>query len=414
MWDFSILPEGTALLREEVQELLSYTQNDLHHLQMDSWLLYRRKYGFYLHPLVREIIHFDLIDGKAPYGTARRIIELTICKGLVSKQDPQSSVSRKLNIAECVANSVTFRSKEEEAFFLHRLGRAEFLFTRKRFASIKYLDRALKEYNTLELESQSSERYKRCIANALFHLGYVKSATLQYRSVAHCDLQKSLDTWEQIESRSKNIAMAHDHLGYVLADNPETYDLAEQHLNFAIDIYEDLLKDDMSISMRRSYATACDNLGYLLLKAGWDIEKSEQLLCKALDIREAVFSETNDYSSDVAWTSFNLGELMSSVPNHFSEAEKYFKRALDIREELERQHPGTYVNNVVFTLIALAKHLSHDPSRTSEVTKLTHRAQILRSQIDNEHTGHFSNDMANDLEALMDFCKRNGSVDEEL
>lgn len=234
LWDFSVLPEGLVLSKGEVQELLSYSQNDLLHLQQDSWILYRQKYGFYLHPLVREIVLFDLQDGKAPRGTAKRIVDLTIKKELIKSGDSQSTIFRRLNIAEQIAKYVLFDNDETEAFFYHRLGRAEFIFGRKRLASVEYLEKALEAYK--RMGEICSLKYTSRMANALYHSGYVKSATAQYRDVAKDDLKSALDLWEQIETRSRNIAMAHDHLGYVLSDDPETYPLAKEHLSIAIDI----------------------------------------------------------------------------------------------------------------------------------------------------------------------------------
>ena len=49
IWDFSVLPESTNLSRNDVRELLAYSENDLHRLCQEGWLLYERGQGFYIH-----------------------------------------------------------------------------------------------------------------------------------------------------------------------------------------------------------------------------------------------------------------------------------------------------------------------------------------------------------------------------
>lgn len=163
---------------------------------------------------------------------------------------------------------------------------------------------------------------------------------------------------------------------------------------------KDLLNQDDSLENRRAYATTCDNLGFLLSKAGTNPKQASDLLREALSIREQIYSETKQHETDVAWTVFNLAKHLSQFPKEIVEAEMLFKRSLEIREGQELAHPNMYITNIVFTIVALAKLLSIMPNRIDEVKALTNQALILKSKIDPEHTGYFSEEIEKDLAEL--------------
>lgn len=397
LWDFSVLPEGTALSRHEVTEFFLFTQNDLHRLCLDSWLRYRKGYGFYIHPLVREIIHFDLNNGKAPAGTIDNLINLVIIGNFISDGIAQSEVNRRLSMIEGTIKYINFGNNELEAKFYLQLGLAEYTNARKRLTSIAYLEKSLLLYQSLQSKEGSSQSLLVEIANIKYQLGYIKSTTQIYRDDAKNDLQAALDIWQSITNHEAEVAMAHDHLGYVLSDYPETYQSAEFHLKEALQMRERFLNNDRSQENLRDYATTSDNLGFLLSKSGQDFEDAKKLLISALRIREDVFSESGQHGTDVAWTAYNLGKHLSQDPEYFEDAERYFKRSLEIRRNLERAHPNTYVNNIVLTLVALAKLISHDPSRISEANTMLTEAINLKAEVDPEHTGYFSQDVESDI-----------------
>lgn len=348
LWDFSVLPEGMSLTLAEVQELLAYSRNDLHHLCLDSWLRHEAGRGFFLHPLVREVVHFDLQDGKAPVGTASRIINLTESNQLISTHMAQPDVLRRLEILENISKYIVFSSANEEADFYYLIGIAEYTYARKRLTSIAYLEKSIQIYQTIREEAISVE--PDCLANAFYQLGYIKSTTQKYRSESKNNLMDALAIWSDLENHDYQIAMAHDHLGYVLSDDRETFSEAQFHLNTALKMRKGFLNKEVSLDSRRAYATTCDNLGFLLSKSDSDSGRASQLLYEALSIREQIYSETNQYETDVAWTAFNLAKHLSKSSKNSKKAETLFRRSLEIREEQERLHPNMYVTNIVFTL----------------------------------------------------------------
>ena len=395
IWDFSVLPEGTNLSLDGVKELLAYSENDLHRLCQEGWLLYERGQGFYIHPLVREATLFRLRQGKAPKQTVSHLRALVCENTLISAHDTQAAIMRKLHIIETAVNYIAFRSKEESSVFYYRLGIIEFKAARKRLTSIMYLEKALSDSFTSGLT-----------AHIRYQLGYVKSATHQFRDAARDDLQAALDIWQSLDGCEYEIAMAHDHLGYVLTDSELTYDSSKDHLTKALYMRKSFVECNPTSANLGAYATTCDNLGYLLYKSGDRTSVPRQYLEEALSIREKLYETSEQYATDVAWTAFNLGQLLSEDLQYYEEAETYFRRSLDIRRNLERQHPQMYTTNIVFTLVSLAKIVAANTERIDEVKQLFNEAITLKSDIDSDHIGFFSDDIERDIRILSELLNK--------
>lgn len=389
LWDFSVFLEGTSLSRDEVMELLGYSENDIHYLCQDGWLLYERGQGFYVHPLVKEAIFLDLRQGKAPYGTVSCLLTLVKENKLIREQDTQNNIMRKLQMVEAAENYIIFKSQKDATYFYYNFGIIEFKVARKRLTSIAYLEKALQNSNDLDFT-----------AHIRYQLGYVKSTTHQYRNTAKDDLQLALDIWQSIGGYEYEIAMTHDHLGYVLTDSELTYDSSKEHLTKAMYMRKSFVESNPTPANISAYATTCDNLGYLLFKSGNETIKSRQYLEEALSIREKLYETSEQYATDVAWTAFNLGQLLSKEIQCYEEAEIYFRRSLDIRRDMERKHPKMYTINIVYTLVSLAKVVSANTKRLDEVGELFNEAMALKSDIDFDHLGFFSDDIERDIKIL--------------
>lgn len=396
LWDFSVLPEGAMLSNNEVKQLLGYNENQLDHLCKDGWLRCERCHGFYVHPLVKEIVHFDLREGKAPSGTVGHLINIIQSDALLSNHDTQADILRKLHLVETIEKFIVFDNAEKRALFYYQIGLIEYKFARKRLTSVHFLEKALESYSTLEDDN------KRHVAKIRYQIGYIKSTTHQYRDKAKIDLKAALDIWETCENCETEVAMAHDHLGYVLTDSAEMHDTARYHLIEALKMRKLFLKNDPTPLNRYAYSTTCDNLGYLLSKLGGKIKGAMKLLQKALSIREDLYATSAEYATDVAWTAFNLGELLSGDTQYYNEAERYFRKALELRRLLEHRHPQMYTTNIVFTLVSLAKLLSVDSKRMDEVRELFNEAINLWSKIDSDHTGFFSDEIEMRIRFLSD------------
>lgn len=396
LWDFSVLPEGTSLSRDEVKGLLLYSENDLHRLCQEGWLIFAGGQGFHIHPLVREAILLGLKKGKAPYRTMSHLRTLLYDNTLISEDDTHASILRKLHMIEVAENYIPFKSKEESSNFYYCLGVMEFKAAHKRLTSIAYLEKALQRCSSLSFT-----------ANIQYQLGYVKSTTHKYRDIAKNDLQAALDIWETLNDCENQIAMAHDHLGYILMDSESTYSSSKEHLTKAMYMRKSFVESNPTETNLSEYSTTCDNLGYLFYKSGEKIDKSRELLEEALSIREKLYDSSERYATDVAWTAHNLGQLLSKNVKCYGEAEIYFRKALDIRRKLEKLHPQMYTTNIVFTLVSLAKVISINTKRYNEAQQLLDEAITLKSNIDLDYIGFFPDEVEKDIQTLS--ARLNGS-----
>lgn len=112
LWDFSILP-NISLTADEVDNWLGYVVNDLSHLVDESWLLFRG--GFYMHPLIKETILLDMQNGKAPVGTASKLVKCLNNEDFITREEPYTIVIRKLDIAENILKFVPIQEEDVAA-----------------------------------------------------------------------------------------------------------------------------------------------------------------------------------------------------------------------------------------------------------------------------------------------------------
>lgn len=181
-------------------------------------------------------------------------------------------------------------------------------------------------------------------------------------------------------------------------DSESTYNSSKEHLIKALHMRKSFLESDPTKINLSAYATTCDNLGYLLYKSSDEINESRKLLEEALLIREKLYESSERYATDVAWTSFNLGQLLSKKLQYYAEA--YFRKALNIRRKLEKLHPQMYTTNIIFTLVSLAKIISVNTDRYKEVQQLINEAVALKAGIDLDNIGFFSDKIEADIKTL--------------
>lgn len=404
LWDFAILP-NISLSIDEVNDWLEFTVNDLDQLIAESWLLYQK--GFYMHPLIKEVILLDLKNGKAPHGTASKLIRYLYNNSkshFISGREVYTTTIRKLDIAENIIKYVPIQKQAVSAKIYYNVGYCFFARVRRRKTSIKYLEKALQIYQNLEITRP--QRYIEEIAQVSYRLGYIKSATSGHRKESVNLLREALTIRREQEKENPGkyitkVAQVCDHLGYVLSDIPAQRKEAEELLQEALDIRIKLVGKN-SLDYEANVATTCDNLGWLLAKDDNQSAKAEQLLKEALTIRRKLANITPErHLTEVAWTCHNLGELLSKDNNRRAEAEQFYREALKIRNQMEEKSPGLYTGNVAWTTASLAKLLYMDGNRTTEVIELCREVLELRQKLDSDHLGFFIDDIAKECQDLL-------------
>lgn len=181
LWDFAVLP-NINLSVTETKDWMGYTEADLDRLVCEGWITYRN--GFFLHPLVKEVILLDLHCGKAPVGTLSKWESHLDRADFIAANEAYTTIIRKLDISDNFFRFVPVTDKEKRAQACFSIGQLFFRCVRKRITAISHLEESLRIYS--ELESSSPGVHEQNIANVSYRLGYIESATSGYRE--KCDI----------------------------------------------------------------------------------------------------------------------------------------------------------------------------------------------------------------------------------
>lgn len=405
LWDFAILP-NICLTADEVNNWLGYTINDLDQLIAESWLSFQE--GFFMHPLIKEVILLNLEEGKAPLGTASKLIEYLYdnrSNHFISSKEAYTTTIRKLDIAENIIKYVPIQKGLDSAKIYFNVGYCFFSIARRRISAISYCEKALQLFQQLEVTQPGN--YTEDIAEVSYQLGYIESATNGYRIKSVTPLQKALNIRRMQEAENPGMYIAEvakvcDHLGYVLSGIENRHEEAAKLLVEALKIRRKLAAENPSV-YEVDVATTCDNLGCLLSVDCSHKEESEELLKEALVIRRKLADiSPGRHLTEVAWTCHNLGDLLAMDSNRRAEAEQFYCEALKIRKRLECEKPGVYTGNVAWTSASLAKLLFTEKNRTTEVVALCHQVIEMRQKLDSDHLGFFIDDIAKECQSLLD------------
>lgn len=403
LWNFSIMP-NVELSTERCEEWLDCSKEDVEELVNEGWLLYRQ--GYTMHPLIREVVHFDLIDGKAPDGTGQRILQKLRDHSFFDPHDDPAAVGMKLDVADSVMRFAVIPDEHDRADTAFHL--AEQLRKWGRPApAIAYYRNAMSLYETLCFSDESL--YSSDVAKVYTTLGYQLSYTNSGRREAEQLLRKALEKWKSLAETQPGrfraeIATTCDYLGYLLIETDDGRKEAEDLLRSALGIRRQLSEDDPKTS-ERFVAWTCDNLGYLLAWKRESRDEAEELLKEALTIRETLERESPwRYASEVSWTCGNLAFLLQFEKERMKEAENYYREALSIRLKQEERYPDVYRGDVAIMSNNLANLLRDDPAKKQEAEKLYRRALEINRALEEENRGVYLAEVAlscNNLATLL-------------
>ncbi|MBD5393446.1 MAG: tetratricopeptide repeat protein [Lachnospiraceae bacterium] len=340
LWDFSVLP-NMELTCDEVYDWLGYDENDLIHLINEGWLTHKQTIS--LHPLIKEVIRLDYVDGKAPIGTVSKLVSLVNSSTFIKNDDPFTEANRKLDAIESISSLIFIPKKQDYACFNYNIG------------------------NCLQ--------YRGRITSSISH--YRKSLSM-YQSL----LDENSDEYEAETAR------VHNSLGYLLSYTNSGRREAEIQLREALRILCDLEAKNSKKYLEEDKATTCDYLGYLLTDTNYHRGEAESLLREALKIRCKLDADhSGAYKAQVAWTRDNLGYLLSFSNSRLKEAEYQLKMALKTRLQLEDENPGVYLAEVTWTYNNLGVLLQTENNRQKEAEELYQKALLMRYQDEEEKPG---------------------------
>lgn len=346
LWDVSVLP-NTVLSFDEMQEWLGYNENDVDRLIMEGWLSFQND-GVYMHPLIKEVIHFDLIKGKAPYGTTEKLMDLLGNGCFFDENDSFNVFNRKFEVSN---------------------------------SAVGFINLSANMTNIMQYMGKAAQK-----------IGKVSAAITYFRKVLDGYLTTETVAFD---SPSDALATAYNDLGYQLSYTSGGRIEAEHFLKKALVIRKALYAENPSL-YAESFATTCDYLGYLLSDNIDSIYEGEELLRKALTIRENLAAlHSGHYIHDTAWTRDNLGFLLSMIREKYDEAEWQLREALHVRKLLEAESPGKYLTEVAWTCSNLAFLLQVKDDPTEEAEELYLEANHALMLADDKMPGVHMADIAN-------------------
>ncbi len=131
--------------------------------------------------------------------------------------------------------------------------------------------------------------------------------------------------------------------GYVLSYTNSKFAEAEKYLKEAIELSTEINEANPSPESLEHMATSLDHYGYVLSNMEMD-DQAEDYLRKALSIRQSLNRQyPGKYLQQVAWTADNLGFLLCFKRGAEDEGEKLLKLALDGRLQLASGRPSSEV-----------------------------------------------------------------------
>ncbi|MBQ8589744.1 MAG: tetratricopeptide repeat protein [Firmicutes bacterium] len=382
LWDFSVLP-NLELSAEEVKQWMGYTINDLTQLIREGWLLFRQ--GFSMHPLIKETMHLDLVNGKAPKGTMEHLLLQILEYKFLSEFEVSTytGAKRKLAIAEHVLQLIPIPEEEE-------------------FEEIQ-----------MSLEFWLASCYN--------NLGYFLSYTNTGRKEAVGYLRKALKMRRQLELRypgtglnRDDLATSCDYLGYLLSDQEDEKEEAEALLIEALAVRTSL-EEEYPNKYIADVAWTLDNLGYLLSSEKSRKEEAEVRLKEALKIRQKLEElHPGEHAAEVGWTCNNLGQLLQSDGTRFEEAEEYYRLAL---EHCGKCFNSKYIWEVADSAILqnnLATLLQRHPERNGEAERLYREALETMKSVEEDHREMYPLELLICCHNLLVFLKRLSNAEAEI
>lgn len=379
LWCFAVLPQ-ISLTLDDALFLIGCSQKNLQALAEEGWLSFDA--GFYLHPLIKDVILMDLNQGLAPVGTMSHLIKLVAGNRFLDGCNSYSEKLRRISLIHHASGLLQI-PEELSAKFHYHLGMAMYENGRMRLSSLSLLQKAASE-----ILSGTPSTDDDFLARIYYNSGYIMSTTEKYRADASQYLENALHIWSINPQWQTEADMARDHLGYVLTDTPARWTEAEALLRCALTGRKQRYLDCSDTSYTRDYATTCDNLGYLLSKMNPPGQDALKYLAESYQLRSQIYQSTKSNATEVAWTAFNIGQYWEST-NMPKKAMKYYRIALEYRRKQEISHPGVYSASILLTLVTIMNLSVNANLPLQDFDAMCKEAKELRSTIDDEHAGFY-------------------------
>lgn len=453
LWDFHCLRENEKVSLEEINEWMGFSLKDINPLIREGWITQQDDY-FFIHPLVNQAISCSKEKNETYWNIKKNMIANGRCSdGFISaitentffsKSDSFELCLRKLLFADCLTYNGDYLSATDWiniANFARKRGNVNL--------GIYYYKKAHAYYSSLVSTKADIDmkQYWKCTYFYGYMLSYTKSGYVEAENL----LKESLEIAEHVIQEKGHaddniliLATSLDHLGYILSNSLNNdilrITLADTYLNEAVMLRQMLCSaHPKHYRLMHDYAWSLDNLGSFYAKIdirniNFDTNQessaithltkeeiiqskiqTEALLKEALEIRIALSKAKGDeYSTEVAWTYFNLAELiynnlmdaptsninnidnfqnMTLIQSKIQNAEFYINKALEIYHRLDEKYPGQHMSSEARTTALYGKLLMLCMDRHAEACTHLDKAILLYKTLDNENSGMYSEEI---------------------
>ena len=451
LWDFHCLRENERVSIDELYNWMGFSLKDIAPLVREGWITQQDDY-FFIHPLVNQAISCSHETSKTYWDIKKIMINDGKCSdefiSAITKNtffhdsDSIELSLRKLLFVDCLTYNGDYLSSNiwiNIADYARRRGDVNL--------GIYYYKKAHNHYSSLVSTNANIDikQYWKCTYFYSYMLSYTKSGYTEAENL----LKKSLEIAEHIIQEKGDtddniliLATSLDYLGYILSNSLNNdiirITLADTYLKEAVMLRQILCSAHPEhYRLMHDYAWSLDNLGAFYTKIdvrniNFDTKQesngiihlteeeivqnkrhTEALLKEALEIRLALSKARGDEcSTEVAWTYFNLAELIynnlvddsnSNDINRFlnialrqnklQNAETYINKALDIYHRLDQRYPGQHMSSEARTTALYGKLLILGTERYAEALTHLDKAMQLYKTLDNETSGIYKEEL---------------------
>lgn len=344
--NFAILPDMEQISDSEMESWFCHTENDVVRLVDEGWMqCYRGQY--YIHPLVKEAILLGYDEKKLPESVAGNLLFCVEDDMFFFQDEDYNDTSRKIRILDSVMEHILIKKTIRIATLSLKLADMARKINNRAIALRQY-EKSESAFRMIERGLNSDEKVM--FWKAKYYRGYVLSYTSSKFTESERYLKEALELSEELikenptRKNTEHLATSLDHYGYVLS-NSEKDKEAETCIRKGLEIRIQLERDYPGEYLQM-VAWSADNLGFLLSFNAESRKEGEELLLMALKYRKQLAK--GEASSEVAWTCSNLACLYLLGGYNFEEAEQLINMALFEYQDLEQTAPKTHYANMAY------------------------------------------------------------------
>ena len=219
--NFAILPDMEQISDSEMESWFCHTENDVVRLVDEGWMqCYRGQY--YIHPLVKEAILLGYDEKKLPESVAGNLLFCVEDDMFFFQDEDYNDTSRKIRILDSVMEHILIKKTIRIATLSLKLADMARKINNRAIALRQY-EKSESAFRMIERGLNSDEKVM--FWKAKYYRGYVLSYTSSKFTESERYLKEALELSEELikenptRKNTEHLATSLDHYGYVLSNS---------------------------------------------------------------------------------------------------------------------------------------------------------------------------------------------------